>query len=82
MFEQSPLSIYVFTSTSHRGDYFEEIVAEPPAIIKGDFEFLSPLQNMEEIILDLNGYEKKVLFKMDDWSFGSTSTFPMSLAGL
>ena len=37
MFEQSPLSINVFTSTSHRGDCFEEIVAEPPAIIKGDF---------------------------------------------
>ena len=36
-FEQSPLSINVFTSTSHRGDCFEEIVAEPPAIIKGDF---------------------------------------------
>ena len=82
MFEQSPLSINVFTSTSHRGDRFEEIVAEPPAIIKGDFEFLSPLQNLEEIILDLNGYEKKVLSRMDDWSIGSISTFPMSLAGL
>ena len=43
-FEQSPLSINVFTSTSHRGDCFEEIVAEPPTIIKGDFEFLSPFK--------------------------------------
>ena len=82
MFEQSPLSINVFTSTSHKGDCFKEIVAEPLAIIKGDFEFLSPLQNLEEIILDLNGYENRVLSKMDDWSIGSTSTFPMSLAGL
>ena len=47
-FEQSPLSIYVFTSTSHRGDCFEEIVAEPPAMIKGDFEFLSPLQSLKK----------------------------------
>ena len=82
MFEQSPLSINVFTSTSHRENCFEEIVAEPPAIIKGDFEFLSPLQNLEEIILDQNGYEKKVLSKMDDWPNGSTSPFPMSLVGL
>ena len=82
MFEQSPLSINVFTSTSHRGDCFEEIMAEPPAIIKGDFEFLSPLKNLEEIILDLNGYKNKVLSRMDDWSIGSTSTFPMSLARL
>ena len=82
MFEQSPLSINVFASASHKGDYFEEIVAEPPTIIKGDDEFLSPFQTMEEITLELNGYEKKVLSKMDDWSNGSTSTFPMSLAGL
>ena len=81
-FEQSPLSINVFTSTSHKGDYFEEIVAEPPAIIKEDFEFLSPLQNLKENILELNGYEEEVLSKMNDWSNGSTSTFPMSLAGL
>ena len=81
-FEQSPLSINVFTSTSHRGDCFEEIVAEPPAIIKGDFEFLSPLQSRKENILELNGYEEKVLSKMNDWSNGSTGTFPMSLAGL
>ena len=81
-FEQSPLSINVFTSTSHRGDCFEEIVAEPPAIIKGDFEFLSPLQSLKENILELNGYEEEVLSKMNDWSNGSTSTFPMSLAGL
>ena len=81
-FEQSPLSINVFTSTSHRGDCFEEIVAEPPAIIKGDFEFLSPLQGLKKNILELNGYEEEVLSKMNDWSNGSTSTFPMSLAGL
>ena len=82
MFEQSPLSIIVFAFASHKGDCFEEIVAEPPAIIKGDSEFLSPLQSLEEIILELNGCEKKVLSKMDDWSNGSTSTFPMSLDGL
>ena len=82
MFEQSPLSINVFTSTLHRGDCFEEIVAEPPAIIKEDFEFISPIQNLKENILELNGYEKEVLSKMNDWSNGSTSTFPMSLAGL
>ena len=81
-FEQSPLSINVFTYTSHRGDCFEEIVAEPPAIIKGDFEFLSPLQSLKQNILELNGYEEEVLSKMNDWSNGSTSTFPMSLAGL
>ena len=78
-FEQSPLSINVFTSTSHRGDCFEEIVAEPPAIIKGDFEFLSTLQSLKENILELNGYEEEVLSKMNYWSNGSTSTFPMSL---
>ena len=82
MFEQSPLSINVFASASHKGDCFEEIVAEPPATIKGDYEFLSPLQNLEEIILELNGYENKVLSKMDDWSNESTSTCPMSLARL
>ena len=82
VFEQSPLSINVFASTSHKGDCFEEIVAKPPATIKGDSEFLSHLQSLEEIILELNGCEKKVLSKMDDWSNGSTSTFPMSLAGL
>ena len=81
-FEQSPLSINVFTSTSHRWDCFEEIVAEPPSIIKGDFEFLSPLQSLKENILELNGYEEEVLSKMNDWSNGSTSTFPMSLTGL
>ena len=81
-FEKSSLSINVFTSTSHRGDCFEEIVAEPPAIIKGDFEFLSPLQSLKENILELNGYEEEVFSKMNDWSNGSTSTFPMSLDGL
>ena len=82
MFEQSPLSINVFTFTSYKGDCFEEIVAEPPATIKGDYEFLSPLQNLEEIIIELNGYKKEVISKMDDWLNGSTSTFPMSLVGL
>ena len=82
MFEQSPLSINVSTSTSHRGDCFEEIVAEPPSIIKGDFEFISPIQNLKENILELNGYKDEVLSKMNDWPNGSTSTFPMSLAGL
>ena len=81
-FEQSPLSINVFTSTTHREDRFEEIVAEPPAIIKGDFEFIFPIKNLKENILELNGYEEEVLSKMNDWSNGSTSTFPMSLAGL
>ena len=82
MFKQSPLSINVFASASHKGDCFKEIVVEPPAIIIGDYEFLFPLQSLEEIILELNGCEKKVLSKMDDWSNGSTNTFPMSLAGL
>ena len=81
-FEQYPLSINVFTSTPHRRDCFEEIVAEPLAIIKGNFEFLSPLQSLKENILELNGYEEEVLSKMNDWSNGSTSTFPMSLARL
>ena len=82
MFEQSPLRINVFASTSHNRDFFEEIVAEPPATIKGDSNFLFTLQNLEEIILELNGYKKEVMFKRDDWPNGSTSTFPMSLAGL
>ena len=82
MFKQSPLSINVFTFASHKGDCFEEIVVDPPTTIIGDYEFLSPLQSLEEIILELNGCEKKVLSKMDDWSNGSTITFPMNLAGL
>ena len=57
-------------------------MAEPPAIIKEDFEFLSPLQILKENILELNGYEEEVLSKMNDWSNGSTSTLPMSLARL
>ena len=81
-FEQSPLSINVFTSTSHREDCFEEIVAESPSIVKGDFEFISPLQSLKQNILELNGYEEEVLFKMNDWLNGSTSTFPMSIARL
>ena len=72
----------MFTSTSHRGDCFEEIVAEPPSIIKGHFEFISPIQNLKENIFELNGYEEEVLSKMNDWPNGSTSTFSMSLAGL
>ena len=72
----------MFASVSHKWDYFEEIAAEPPTTIKGDYEFLSPLQNLEEIIHKLNGYEKKVLSKLDDWSNESTSTFPKSIARL
>ena len=45
MFDQSPLSISVFASASHKGDCFEGIVAEPPSMFKGDFKFLFPLQN-------------------------------------
>ena len=67
MFEQPPFSINVFASTSHKGDCFEEIVVEPLATIKRDYEFLSLLQNLEEIILELNGYKKEVMSKMDDW---------------
>ena len=80
---KSPLFIIdVLAFASHKGDCFEEIVAEPQATIKGDYEFLSPIQTMEEIIIKLNGYEEEVLHKMDDWSNGSTSTFQMSLVGL
>ena len=61
---------------------FEEIVAKPLAIIKGDSKFLFPHQNLEEIILELNGYKEEMMSKMDDWPNGSTSTFPMSLARL
>ena len=82
MFEESPLFINVLAFASHKGDCFEEIVAEPLATIKEDYEFLSPIQTMEEIILELNGYEEEVLSKMDDWSNESTSTFLMSLVGL
>ena len=53
------------------------IVAEAPARIKKNDEFLSP---MKEIILELNGYKEEVLSKMDDWPNGSSSTFPMRLA--
>ena len=82
MFEESPFIIDVFAFASHKRDCFEEIVTEPLATIKWDYEFPFPIQTMEEIILALNGYEEEVLFKMDDWSNGSTSTFLMSLAGL
>ena len=82
MFEESPFIIDVLEFASRKGDYFEEIVVEPLATIKGDFEFLFPIQIMEEIILELNGYEEKVMSKMDDLPNGSTSTFPMSLNGL
>ena len=64
MCEQSFLSINVFASTSHKGDCFEETVAEPPVTIKRDSEFLSTLQNLEEIILEPNGYKKEVMSKM------------------
>ena len=57
-------------------------MAEPPTIIKRDFEFLSPLQSLKKNILELNGYEEEVLSKMNDWPNRSTSTFPMSLVGL
>ena len=77
-----PLSVNVFASASHKGDCFEEIVAEPPATIKGDSKFLSPLQNLEEIILELNGYKEEELSKMDDWPNGSICTFPITLARL
>ena len=80
MFEEFPLFVLAFAS--HKGYYFDEILAEPQATIKGDYEFLFPIQTMEEIILELNGYEEEVLSNMDDWSNGSTSSFPMSLAGL
>ena len=66
MFEQSPLSINVFASASHKGNCFEEIVVEPSATIKGDYKFLAPFQNLEEIILELNGYKEEVLSKMHD----------------
>ena len=66
MFEKSPLIKDVFTLESHKRDYFEEIVAKPLATIKGDFEFLSLIQNLEENIIELNGYEEEVLSKMDD----------------
>ena len=81
-FEESPFIIDMLAFASHKGDCFEEIVVEPLATIKRDYEFLSPVQTMKEIILELNGYKEEVLSKMDDWPNGSTSTFPMSLAGL
>ena len=57
MFEESPFLINVFASATHKRDCFEEIMAEPLATIKGDFEIIFPLQNLEEIILELNGYK-------------------------
>ena len=57
-------------------------MTEPLATIKGDYEFLPFLQNLEEIILELNGYKEEVMSKMDDWPNVRTSTFPMSLTGL
>ena len=82
MFEESPFIIEVLAFASRKGDYFEEIVAEPLATIKGDYEFLFRFQIMEEIIFELNGYEEEVLSNMDDWPNRSTSTFPMSIAVL
>ena len=57
-------------------------MVEPPATIKGDYEFLPPIQILEEIIFEINDYEEEVLSKLDDWLNGSTSTFPMSLVRL
>ena len=82
IFEGSPLIIDVLAFSPHKGDCFEETVAEPLATINGDNDFIFPIQTMEETILELNGYEEEVLSKMDDWSNGSTSTFPMTLFGL
>ena len=82
MFKESPFIIDVLAFSSHKGDYFEEIVSKPLDTIKGDYELLSPTQTMKEIIPELNGYEEEVLSKMDDWPNGSTSTFPMNLVGL
>ena len=83
MFEESLLIIDVLAFASHKGDCCEETVAETLAIIKEDNEFFFfPIQTMEKIILELNGYEEELLSKTDDWSNGSTSTFPMSLAKL
>ena len=76
MLEESPLFTDLLALASHKGDYFDEIVAESLATIN------SPIQNLEENNFELNGYEEEVLFKMDDWSNGSTSTFPMSISGL
>ena len=39
MFEESSFIIDVLAFASHKEDYFEEIVVEPLAIIKGDYEF-------------------------------------------
>ena len=82
MLEESPLFTHLLALASHKRDCFEEIMAKQLATIKGDFKFLSSIQNLEENILELNDYEEEVSSKMDDWSNGSTSTFPMSLAGL
>ena len=56
MLEKSILIKVLFALASHRGDFFEEILAERLAMVKGDYEFLSPIQNLEENILELNGY--------------------------
>ena len=50
MFEESPFLIDVLASVTHKGDCFEGIVAKPLAKIKGDFKFLFPFQNLEEIM--------------------------------
>ena len=81
MFEESPFLIDFLAFATHKRDFFFiEIVVEPLATIKGDSKFLFPIQYLEEIILELNGYKEEVLSKMDDWPNGSTNTFPMSLA--
>ena len=79
MFEQSSLSINVFAS---KGDCFEEIVAEPSATIKGDYEFLYPLQRLEEIIHELNGCEKKVLTHPRPLLAAGVSTTPQKSQSL
>ena len=43
MLEKSPLIKDVFALKPHKGDCFEEIVAEPLATIKGHYEFLFPI---------------------------------------
>ena len=82
MYEEPPFLIDVLASTAHKEGCFNEIVVKPLATIKGDSKFLFPFQNLEEIILELNGYKEEVLSKMDDWPNGSTNNFPMSLVEL
>ena len=59
MLNESLFLVYVLASIAHKGDCFEEIVVEPLPAIKGDSEFISPLQNLEEIILEMNSLKRK-----------------------